>query len=80
MGFQTPWIFITVIGVPLFMVYIKTQRIDAKERHEVQMRIKYYSEFWEKGNNFVQAHSEALGQQLRSTVDAKLGMEMGKDE
>ncbi|KEG08578.1 hypothetical protein DQ04_06881040 [Trypanosoma grayi] len=76
MGFQTPWVFIAVAGVPLFMIYTKAKRIDAKEMHEVQMRIKYHSEFWARGNDFVRAHSGYVQRQLCDTADAMLGVEI----
>ncbi|KAH9582072.1 hypothetical protein LSM04_004310 [Trypanosoma melophagium] len=76
MAFQTPWIFITVAGVPLFMIYTKAKRMDAKETHEIQMRVKYRAEFWAKGNEFVRLHSEKVQKQLQNTTDAMIGKEI----
>ncbi|AAZ13279.1 uncharacterized protein TEOVI_000619000 [Trypanosoma equiperdum] len=80
MAFQTPWIFIAVIGVPLFMVYTKARRMDAKEIHEIQMRVKYRSEFWEKGNEFVRSHREIVLKGLKETNDPMVGKEFSELE
>lgn len=61
---KIPWLLLSACGVPLFMMYTKALRIDARELHEVQMRIKYHSEYWKKGN--------AFSAQLRDRVTADL--------
>nr|CCC92274.1 conserved hypothetical protein [Trypanosoma congolense IL3000] len=80
MAFQTPWIFIAVTGVPLFMVYTKSRRMDAKEIHEIQMRVKYRSEFWEKGNEFVRVHRTIVLKKLSETADPRIGEELNERE
>ncbi|ESL08910.1 hypothetical protein TRSC58_03379 [Trypanosoma rangeli SC58] len=75
MANHTPWIFIVVAGVPLFMSYTKAMRMDAKETHEIQMRVKYRAEFWAKGNEFVRSHSSNVAKQLLDTADTMIGEE-----
>ncbi|KAF8288800.1 hypothetical protein BCY84_15986 [Trypanosoma cruzi cruzi] len=76
MAIHTPWIFLAVVGVPLFMVYTKAKRMDAKETHEIQMRVKYRAEFWRKGNEFVRLHANNVQKQLIDTADKMIGVEV----
>lgn len=76
MGIQIPWLFVCVSTVPIFMIYTKTKRMDAREMHEIQMRIKYHSEYWKKGNVFVQDFRDKVAAQVRSTADPLVGRDM----
>ena len=39
--------------VPVLMLVTKSGRLNAKERHTVDMRLYQYTDFWRKGNDFV---------------------------
>ncbi|EPY30958.1 hypothetical protein STCU_00317 [Strigomonas culicis] len=74
---QLPWLLVCVCFIPLFMIWTKTKRIDAKEIHTIQMRVKYYAEYWKKGSHFVDAISQKQISFLRATGDPLVGREVG---
>jgi hypothetical protein len=64
--------------VPIIMTATKGARMDAKEKHEIQMRVKHRSDFWAKGNSFTAMLREKIHSQLTVTVDPQLGKELLK--
>lgn len=60
-------------AVPSIMIYTKMARMDAKEMHEIQMRVKHRSEFWAKGNAFTTRLRDQMHTHLQQTADGKLG-------
>jgi hypothetical protein len=60
-------------AVPLIMFYTKGARMDSKERHEIQMRVKHRSDFWAKGNTFTNTLRDRLHDQLKASVDINYG-------
>lgn len=76
MGLQIPWLLVCVSSVPIFMIYTKSKRMDAREMHEIQMRIKYHSEYWKRGNTFVKDFQNKVAAQLSSTADPLLGKDI----
>ncbi|KAG5482057.1 hypothetical protein LSCM1_05772 [Leishmania martiniquensis] len=76
MGIQIPWLLVCVSTVPIFMIYTKTKRMDARETHEIQMRLKYHSEYWKKGNVFVKEFQEKVAAQVMHTADPLVGRDM----
>ncbi|CAJ1021324.1 hypothetical protein Q4I30_002537 [Leishmania utingensis] len=76
MGIQIPWLFVCVSTVPVFMIYTKTKRMDAREMHEIQMRIKYHSEYWKKGNVLVKEFQDKVATQVMRTADPLVGRDI----
>ncbi|KPI82937.1 hypothetical protein ABL78_8045 [Leptomonas seymouri] len=76
MGLQIPWLLVCVSSVPIFMIYTKSKRMDAREMHEIQMRIKYHSEYWKRGNVFVKELQDKVAAQLSSTADPLVGRDI----
>ncbi|KPA78023.1 hypothetical protein ABB37_06776 [Leptomonas pyrrhocoris] len=76
MGLQIPWLLVCVSSVPAFMIYTKCKRMDAREMHEIQMRIKYHSEYWKRGNAFVREFQGNVAAQLASTADPLTGRDI----
>eukprot|EP00758_Cryptobia_borreli_P015095 Tbor_TRINITY_DN5988_c2_g1::TRINITY_DN5988_c2_g1_i14::g.19353::m.19353 len=56
---------LTWIAVPAIMVGTKVFRIDARDRHALDMRMKYHSSFWARGNTIVNGISRCVLQQVR---------------
>ena len=67
------WFWGVLFTVPAIMIFTKSARMDSKERHEIQMRVKHRSDFWAKGNTFVDALRERMHRQLHETVDGQYG-------
>lgn len=67
------WFWATMIGTPVLMVITKCARMDAKERHEIQMRVKHRSDFWAKGNTFTTTVRDAIHRHLAATTDPMMG-------
>ncbi|CBZ25310.1 conserved hypothetical protein [Leishmania mexicana MHOM/GT/2001/U1103] len=76
MVIQIPWLFVCVSTVPIFMIYTKAKRMDAREMHEVQMRVKYHSEYWKKGNVFVSEFQDKVAAQVMRTADPLVGRDI----
>ncbi|KAK7194955.1 hypothetical protein NESM_000418000 [Novymonas esmeraldas] len=76
MAIQLPWLLLCASTVPVFMMYTKTKRMDAREMHEIQMRVKYHSEYWKKGNVFVKELQDRVAAQVRHTADPLLGRDV----
>lgn len=67
------WFWTAIFGVPVLMVVTKGARMDAKERHEIQMRVKHRSEFWAKGNEFTTGLRDRVHKQLTASADPLWG-------
>ncbi|GET87491.1 hypothetical protein, conserved [Leishmania tarentolae] len=76
MGIQIPWLLVCVSTVPIFMTYTKMKRMDAREMHEIQMRVKYHSEYWKKGNVFVKEFQDKVTAQVMNTADPLVGRDI----
>ncbi|KAG5482581.1 hypothetical protein CUR178_05723 [Leishmania enriettii] len=76
MGIQIPWLLVCVSTVPIFMIFTKAKRMDAREMHEIQMRVKYHSEYWKKGNVFVKEFQEKVAVQVMRTADPLVGRDV----
>ncbi len=49
-----------IIFVPLIMMGTKVLRIDGRNRHEVQMEMRYRASFWERANEFTSRMNNSL--------------------
>lgn len=58
------YLFGGLLGIPALMGITKMYRIDARDRHEVYMDIKYRATFWEKANRFTDTLNEAIWQSV----------------
>lgn len=76
MAVKIPWLMLACCGVPLFMIYTKSLRMDAREFHEISMRVKYYSEYWEKGNAFAAQLRRHVDDSITSSADPLLGRDI----
>jgi hypothetical protein len=65
-----------IAGTPILMMYTKGLRMNAKEHHTVHMKVKRYSDFWRKGNAFVDAVNGKILASLAATVDPMVGKEV----
>ncbi|CUG88946.1 transmembrane protein, putative [Bodo saltans] len=63
-------------AVPIIMTVTKSARMDAKEKHEIQMRVKHRSDFWAKGNSLTMVLRDRIHSQLLDTVDPRFGEEL----
>eukprot|EP00744_Colponema_vietnamica_P017433 GILI01024498.1.p1 GENE.GILI01024498.1~~GILI01024498.1.p1 ORF type:complete len:180 (-),score=22.48 GILI01024498.1:95-634(-) len=52
--FEANFLLVAWAFVPALMFFTKVFRMDAKERHALDMRMKHHSSFWVKGNMFVE--------------------------
>lgn len=76
MGVKIPWLLLCCACVPLFMIYTKSKRMDARELHEITMRVKYYSEYWEKGNHFSHRLQEMVDRSVLECQDPLHGRDI----
>lgn len=51
--FEANFLLVAWAFVPALMFFTKVFRMDAKDRHTLDMRMKHHSSFWVKGNMFV---------------------------
>ena len=70
------WFWVCLFGAPLIMIATKGARMDSKERHEVQMRVKHRSDFWLKGNEFVERLRRQVLVQAQEGKDKLFGSEI----
>lgn len=63
-----------VIVLPLVMFFSKLTRMDARDRHEVHMDLRYRASFWEKANQL----TESINESIRVSVGEELTREQSK--
>lgn len=76
MAIKIPWALLCCACVPLFMIYTKSKRMDAKELHEINMRVKYHSEYWAKGNALAHRLQERVTDSVLECPDPLRGREV----
>ena len=54
------------------MVYSKTQRMNARDKHEVHMDLRYKAVFWEKGTLFSKHIQETLFKRMEAERDVEM--------
>ncbi len=60
----------SLVFIPMVMAITKMYRMDARDRHEVHMDVRYKAVFWEKGNSFI----GALNEKVLASVAAELDL------
>jgi hypothetical protein len=52
-GIDARYMFGGFIFIPIVLFATKVVRMDSRDRHEVQMDLRYRATFWEKANGFI---------------------------
>jgi hypothetical protein len=57
-------LFGVLFAIPAIMMTTKMTRMDARDRHEVHMGLRWHASFWEKSNDFIAAMNNKITSEL----------------